>query len=125
RHHLFPEQRSSPSGRPSPTFQQATREFQEELLRESLRETDWNVARTAERLDITRSHVYNLIHAFGLDKSSTKRNPTSPEQPRVIPRCSRRLVAWFRQSVEVDQGHVTPSAAPTLKEPLVDVSLNL
>ena len=51
------------------TFQQATRQFQHRLLQQSLEETGWNVTQTAERLDIARSHVYNLIKAFGLARS--------------------------------------------------------
>jgi Nif-specific regulatory protein len=50
------------------TFQEATRRFQSQLLRRALEETDWNVTDVARRLDVTRSHVYNLIHAFGLHR---------------------------------------------------------
>jgi transcriptional regulator with GAF, ATPase, and Fis domain len=69
RTHLFPE---TTQGGPQPleaqTFQQATRAFQEGLLRRTLEETEWNVVEAARRLDLTRSHVYNLIHAFGLER---------------------------------------------------------
>jgi Nif-specific regulatory protein len=51
------------------TFQEATRKFQEKLVREALEESGWNVTETAARLDVTRSHVYNLIRAFGLERS--------------------------------------------------------
>jgi len=34
------------------------------FLRQILEETGWNVAETARRLDLARSHVYNLIRAF-------------------------------------------------------------
>jgi Nif-specific regulatory protein len=50
----------------APTFQEATRRFQRRLLKEALDETGWNVAAAARRLDLARSHVYNLIGAFGL-----------------------------------------------------------
>lgn len=50
------------------TFQEATRRFQRELLERALADADWNVAETARRLDIARSHVYNLIQAFGLSR---------------------------------------------------------
>ncbi|HKO94682.1 MAG TPA: helix-turn-helix domain-containing protein [Polyangiaceae bacterium] len=50
------------------TFQQATRQFQEQLLRDTLRETEWNVSQTAEKLDVARSHVYSLIRSFGLER---------------------------------------------------------
>lgn len=51
------------------TFQEATRRFQESVLRETLEETGWNVVETARRLDLARSHVYNLIRGFGLERS--------------------------------------------------------
>jgi Nif-specific regulatory protein len=70
RTHLFPGARTAPSAEPSleVTFQEATRLFQEQLVRRHLDETNWNVTQTAERLDLARSHVYNLIKAFGLEK---------------------------------------------------------
>ena len=34
----------------------------------TLAETGWNVAETARNLDLARSHVYNLIKAFGLER---------------------------------------------------------
>lgn len=48
------------------TFEQAVNEFKAQLLRRMLEETGWNVVETARRLDLARSHVYNLIAAFGL-----------------------------------------------------------
>ena len=67
RHHLFPEaavQASDPDA--ALTFQEATRRFQGRLLRDILDDTQWNIMETARRLDLTRSHVYNLIRALGL-----------------------------------------------------------
>jgi Nif-specific regulatory protein len=52
------------------TFQEATRRFQRELLSQALEDTNWNVAETARRLDLARSHVYNLISAFGLHRDT-------------------------------------------------------
>jgi Nif-specific regulatory protein len=66
--HLFPETASASPGAREVTFQEATRQFQSELLRASLDETGWNVVETARRLDLARSHVYNLIRAFGLER---------------------------------------------------------
>jgi Nif-specific regulatory protein len=69
REHLFPTQpRAASERREALTFQQATRQFQEQLLRDTLRETEWNVSQTAEKLDVARSHVYSLIRSFGLQK---------------------------------------------------------
>jgi len=69
RHHLFPDELEAPasSGRPI-TFQEATRRFQAGFLRDALEETGWNVVETAHRLDLARSHVYNLIRAFALTR---------------------------------------------------------
>jgi Nif-specific regulatory protein len=67
--HLFPAAPSAASGSNDVTFQDATRRFQSQLLRETLEETGWNVVETARRLDIARSHVYNLIRAFGLERA--------------------------------------------------------
>ncbi|HEY8515384.1 MAG TPA: sigma-54-dependent Fis family transcriptional regulator [Candidatus Binatia bacterium] len=52
------------------TFQEATRRFQADLLQRTFEETGWNVQETARRLEITRSHVYNLIKAFGLERGA-------------------------------------------------------
>lgn len=71
--HVFPGNRG-PSG-DALTFQEATRRFQSELLRTTLAETDYSVNEAARRLDLARSHVYNLIKAFGL---STKRKLGQP-----------------------------------------------
>lgn len=77
RRHLFPdrdapEQGDASARDPSPlsplTFQDATRAFQTELLARTLEETQWNVTEAATRLDLARSHIYNLIKAFGLSR---------------------------------------------------------
>lgn len=48
------------------TFHEATRAYQRELLRRELLAQNWNVTAVAARLDLTRAHVYNLIHQFKL-----------------------------------------------------------
>jgi Nif-specific regulatory protein len=60
----------TPAERPT-SFHEATRQFQKELLRRELDATAWNVSEVARRLDITRSHVYNLINAFGLTREGS------------------------------------------------------
>jgi Nif-specific regulatory protein len=67
RHHLFPDGPVAESPGPL-TFQEATRRFQAGLLRETLQDSSWNIVEAARRLDLARSHVYNLIHAFGLER---------------------------------------------------------
>ena len=67
--HAFPgapEDGAGASG--SLTFQEATRRFQRDLLLRTLEEAEWNVTATARQLDLARSHVYNLIKAFGLER---------------------------------------------------------
>jgi Nif-specific regulatory protein len=70
RAHLFPDTAPALAEESEPvTFQEATRRFQARLLRESLEDHNWNVMEVARRLDLARSHVYNLIHAFGLERT--------------------------------------------------------
>jgi Nif-specific regulatory protein len=71
RHHVFPERHgeAAPGNRPA-SLQEATRSFQAELLRQTLEETEWNVLEAAQRLDIARSHVYRLMHAFGIERGT-------------------------------------------------------
>ena len=68
RTHLFPDADLPDEPQHPETFQEATRRFQKNLLRETLDETQWNVLEAARRLDLARSHVYNLIRAFGLER---------------------------------------------------------
>jgi Nif-specific regulatory protein len=68
RQHLFSEPSSSAAVPEDLTFQEATRRFQAGFVRDALEEANWNVADVAERLDLARSHVYNLIKAFGLER---------------------------------------------------------
>jgi Nif-specific regulatory protein len=62
--HIFPDRAQGSA--PVATFQEATREFQADLLRRTLVASDWNVSECARRLDLARSHVYSLVQAFGL-----------------------------------------------------------
>jgi Nif-specific regulatory protein len=65
--HVLPDRPESPAEDLGPlTFQEETRRFQRDLLERTLDETGWNVSEAARRLDLARSHVYNLIQAFGL-----------------------------------------------------------
>jgi transposase-like protein len=50
------------------SFQSATRAFQRRLVSEVLETAEWNVTEAARRLDLTRSHLYNLIREFELQR---------------------------------------------------------
>lgn len=69
-HHLFPDRESSESDVVSEphSFQQATREFQRKLVAGALADAGWDVREAAKRLELTRSHVYNLIRSFGISR---------------------------------------------------------
>ncbi|MFO0548223.1 MAG: sigma-54-dependent Fis family transcriptional regulator [Polyangiaceae bacterium] len=54
------------------TFQEATRRFQAKLIEEALAACEWNVSETARRLELSRSHLNDLIRAFGLARRSGK-----------------------------------------------------
>jgi Nif-specific regulatory protein len=74
REHLFPDVDGEPSDDEERLgLQEATRRFHRRLLCETLDSTEWNVAEAAQRLDVTRSHVYNLIRAFGLKRQRPTR----------------------------------------------------
>lgn len=70
RRHIFGDSVATPpeAAETRATFQEATRAFQAKLLLDVLDETEWNVVETARRLDLTRSHVYNLIRGFGIER---------------------------------------------------------
>jgi Nif-specific regulatory protein len=53
----------------SPTLQAATRRFQRQHVQSILQSTDWNVTEAGQILDVSRSHVYNLINAFDLKRA--------------------------------------------------------
>ncbi len=65
RAYLFPDHRR-PEGPES--FTDATHRFQSTFLQETLHRNNWNVAKSARELDLARSHVYNLIRGFGLER---------------------------------------------------------
>jgi Nif-specific regulatory protein len=62
---LFPDDVKATSA-DADTLQGATRRFQRHHVQSVLRSTEWNVMEAARVLDISRSHVYNLIRAFDL-----------------------------------------------------------
>ncbi len=69
RRHVFAELGNAAEQPDEPmSFQQATRQFHEVLLRKALNESNWNIATVATKLELSRQHVYNLIRAFGLER---------------------------------------------------------
>ncbi len=71
--HLFGPVASSAAANRAPlTFQEETRRFQAGLVQRALEASDWNVAATARTLDLTRTHLYNLIKAFGLSRRAAE-----------------------------------------------------
>lgn len=72
-HHVFPKA-SADAPEPPRTLQQATREFQRKLVREALESNDWNVSETARQLEMARSHLYNLINEFQLQREAGKKS---------------------------------------------------
>ncbi len=68
--HVFPASNGgAPFSETPETFQEATRQFQRELLLRRLEEHDWNIPDVASSLDVARSYVYKLIRAFGLKQA--------------------------------------------------------
>jgi Nif-specific regulatory protein len=70
RSHVFPDAGREEAPDAAAGFQEATRRFQRQLLEAALEANDWNVAATAKQLDLSRSHFYNLVNAFGLRRRS-------------------------------------------------------
>lgn len=69
RRHVFPEGvEAGPNAAERLTYQESLRRHQEKIVRQALEEAQWNVAQAARLLDVTRAHVYKMIHAFGLSQ---------------------------------------------------------
>jgi Nif-specific regulatory protein len=66
-HHLFQDRAPScQQNDETVSFQEATRRFQGRLIEDTLTSADWNVSEAARRLDLSRSHLNDLIRAYGL-----------------------------------------------------------
>jgi len=52
----------------APTFQEFKDRAEKAFIEEKLRENNWNISRTAESLDIQRSHLYTKMRKYGLMK---------------------------------------------------------
>jgi two-component system nitrogen regulation response regulator NtrX len=54
----------------APTFQEFKDRAEKAFIEEKLREQNWNISRTADALDIQRSHLYTKMRKFGLMKDA-------------------------------------------------------
>jgi two-component system, NtrC family, nitrogen regulation response regulator NtrX len=52
-----------------PSFKEATEAYQREFIQRKLEENDWNISKTAEILEIDRSHLHRRIKNLGIKES--------------------------------------------------------
>jgi Nif-specific regulatory protein len=66
--HVFPPAASKAAAATAapPGFHEATRAFHRSFLLDALEHSDWNVTKTAERIELSRAQVYNLINSLGI-----------------------------------------------------------
>lgn len=64
-HHMFPQLEEDSAE----TFQTATQRFQRTFLEHALAGRDWNVARTARELEMSRSHLNALIRRYDIRRA--------------------------------------------------------
>jgi DNA-binding NtrC family response regulator len=55
------------------TFQEFKDRAEAAFIRRQLEANGWNVSRTAETLDIQRSHLYNKMKKYGLERRDEER----------------------------------------------------
>jgi DNA-binding NtrC family response regulator len=53
------------------TFQQFKEEVEKQFIRRQLELHNWNISKTAEALDIQRSHLYTKMKRYGLMKEDS------------------------------------------------------
>ena len=53
------------------SFQEATRDFQRELLERTLLELGWNVSAAARAVGVQRSNLYRKMEKFGIERGDT------------------------------------------------------
>src|ERR1044071_2061463 len=58
----------APTGDAPLTYREAMRRSQRRVLLDALEEVEWNAGKAAERLDLARSTVYDLINELELKK---------------------------------------------------------
>ncbi len=57
-----------PTSDEPPTYHEATSQFQRDFLRRELEAAGWNASVVAERVELSRAHVFNLINQFKLKR---------------------------------------------------------
>ena len=68
RRHLFRDpSRPAGDGTAAMTYQDATRQFQKELLERTLTAAEGNVTEAARRLDVSRTYLHALLKGFGIE----------------------------------------------------------
>jgi DNA-binding NtrC family response regulator len=50
------------------TFQEFKEEAERRFLMKKLEENDWNISQTADAIDIQRSHIYNKMKKYDIEK---------------------------------------------------------
>ncbi|HEX5315538.1 MAG TPA: helix-turn-helix domain-containing protein, partial [Candidatus Kapabacteria bacterium] len=67
------------------TFQEFKDRAEKAFIEEKLRENNWNISRTAESLDIQRSHLYTKMRKYGLMKDARVAEAalTEPIEPDI------------------------------------------
>jgi Nif-specific regulatory protein len=67
-HHLFP---AHPQKEGPIPYQEAVRQFQQQLVRVTLDETNWNVSEAARRLTLNRTYLHQLIQSLEIKRDKT------------------------------------------------------
>jgi len=52
----------------STTFQEFKEEAEKYFLLQKLKENNWNISQTADAIDIQRSHIYNKMKKYNIER---------------------------------------------------------
>jgi len=95
-----------------------------ERLREALRETGWNVVRTAARLGSTRSAIRYRIRKFGLRPDTAVAVPAAPAAPEPLASAGltwqRRPLAMLRVALGAADEPLSPALTAPIVRELID-----
>lgn len=62
-------------------FRDARAEFEKQFIISKLRDNDYNISKTAERIGLERSHLYRKLKSFGIDPENDRRSETGDARP--------------------------------------------